>query len=391
MTVYTNVVLFLVLASAIYSGIRNSEIAMLMDILKGITLLLTATIIVIALNKKTTLNFLITIIMISAALIYTDALNALYLSFVCQLLVIISLAIYFKKHSKQSFDVTVQKIYKYSLVIVGLGSLFVIYDPNLLYFETSTGKRFSGFYGSPISWGYLNATLSILGIYLYCKSQKLIYVPGVFLTALLMIGSGTRSALLFCAIFFFFTVKFKIKIAILIIPTFLILLQPDLTPISKILRLGDGNINSMLSGRDIIWVAAYLNSDIQLLGGHGFKEAGQALFNAGYKGPGYRENNTSISIHNSYLDIILGMGALTLLVVITILAKVTLLARQTNWMVYAYQISYITANIFESMLLIPLYYPSLLFYFLTFYIVQEMNMNVTKKPWLNITKSGHKL
>jgi hypothetical protein len=119
--------------------------------------------------------------------------------------------------------------------------------------------------------------------------------------------------------------------------------------------------------------------------GLGFKGGGTELISMGYVGPGYREGRESVSLHNSYLNILFGNGMIIILIIVGYLLTTVYKVKKINKFIFSYFCAFLVVSFFEDILLIPFFYSTWIFYFLMFY--NHISTFYTK---LNIKKINRK-
>lgn len=359
--------LFCNLASSIYTGIRNEDIAFWVTVVKAATSITTLAFLPFFMLKKSTIELFIVCILSSLILLIGNTFNQRFFIFLLQLLSIYSLSCILYYMNTENLHALLRKIFFYSFIILICGFLFLLFDDTLWYFESSSPVlRFSGFYGNPISWGYTNATLAVIGIYLLDTNRQILMLSMVSVLIVFMLLSATRGCLLFfCASIIIYFLRSNFKTAIVgLISTPILAFGMVSEGITKMLSWV--NSAGILSGRNMIWQKALELVDFSVIRGAGFKNSGTELFNAGYRGPGFRPEATSISIHNSFVDILLGTGFLHFTFILTIL----LLILQRAKLIGGINISYIAAFLliccFESILWIPFFFSTFVFFLIVF-------------------------
>ena len=376
------VLLVLILISTFYIGIGNENINFIVLLFKYISIpivLFTASFLLL---NKINLRIVFGLLVLIVYVLVTNNINVNYLVFILQLYTIFIMVFWVGKYKQYNLFDIMKSIYFISYMMLVFGFVFLIFDFSLLTHISASGQvRYAGFYGSPIMWGFTNATLSMIGIYLYSVSKNKAYLITIFITVLFMLSSGTRGSFLLLIFFIFYYYLFDRKVILLFLVTpivGIILLNMGLV-LQLLTRSDSGDI---LSGRGVIWLSALDLFDYGYFKGVGFKNVGAELMSMGYKGPGYREGHESISLHNSYLDILLSNGIVITLIIVGYLLTNVYKSKKINKFIFAYLSAFLVASFFESILLIPFFYSTWIFYLLIFYLLIS-----TFYTRLNIEKS----
>lgn len=297
----------------------------------------------------------------------TNNINNTFLIFILQLYSIFIIAFWVGKYKQYDLYKILKSVYLISLVLLIFGFIFLILDFSLLSFIPASGPvRYAGFYGSPITWGYANATLSIIGIYLYSTSKNKAYLVIILINLLFMLSSGTRGSFLLIMVFIFYYYIYDKKYILwfLLIPIMGIMILNMSSLLPLLTRDGVGDLTS---GRITIWLSALELFDYGYFTGLGFKGIGTELISMGYAGPGYREGRESVSLHNSYLNILFGNGMIITLIMVGYFLTTVYKVKKINKFIFAYFCAFLVVSFFEDILLIPFFYSTWIFYFLMFY------------------------
>jgi len=204
--------LVLIMISTLYSGIANESINSIVLLLKYISIpavLLTAFFLH---SNKINLRVVFVFCTLIIYVLATNNINNTFLIFILQLYSIFIIAFWVGKYKQYDLYKILKSVYLISLVLLIFGFIFLILDFSLLSFIPASGPvRYAGFYGSPITWGYANATLSIIGIYLYSTSKNKAYLVIILINLLFMLSSGTRGSFLLIMVFIFYYYIFLYK------------------------------------------------------------------------------------------------------------------------------------------------------------------------------------
>jgi hypothetical protein len=377
--------LVLIMISTLYSGIANEIINSLVFMLKYIVIPAVLLSGFFLLSKKINLRVVFFFCILIIYVLATNNINNTFMIFILQLYSIFIIAYWVSKYKQYDLYEILKSVYLISFTLLIFGFTFLILDISLLKFIPASGLvRYAGFYGSPIMWGFVNATLSIIGIYLYSVSKNKAYLITILITLLFMLLSGTRGSFLLIVVFIFcyYILDRKFVIWLLVVPIIGLIILNMSSLLSLLTRDGAGDITS---GRITIWLSVLELFDYGYFTGLGFKGGGTELISMGYVGPGYREGRESVSLHNSYLNILFGNGMIIILIIVGYLLTTVYKVKKINKFIFSYFCAFLVVSFFEDILLIPFFYSTWIFYFLMFY--NHISTFYTK---LNIKKINRK-